>query len=448
VKAIKRFRVQVGGRTLLLTAEVGLLFAFLQRGQPVLAVLAGTAALATVILLFRYVDRSNRGLATFLQAVRYGDYSLSAGIARLGSSYADLDDVLHTITSELQRAREEKEEQFRYLQTVVQHIGVGLISLRSDGSVDMLNNAAKRLLRLAQLRRIEDLPAPLRALGDEIRAMHAGEKKLVKVELAGESLQLSLATAEFKRRDQLYKLVSLQNIQTELEEKEAEAWQSLTRVLTHEIMNSLTPIASLAATAGNLLAVPEEETPEEHDSRAQDIRQALQTIDKRSQGLMRFVQAYRHVTIIPKPQFRVFSVRELIDRVEDLMHDKFSRRGIVLHVRIEPETIELTADPDLIEQVLINLLLNAMDALAGRESPQIDVTAVLSEYGRVRLSVSDNGPGIEPQALEKVFIPFFSTKKEGSGIGLSFSRQVMRLHRGTIHAQSDPGQQTRFTLRF
>lgn len=448
MKMLERFRFQVGGRIALLAAALGLLFALLQHNQSMPAALAGLAALAAAGSLVRYIDRSNRGLATFLQAVRYSDYSLSAGIAKLGSSFADLDEAFRVITSDLQHTREEKEEQFRYMQTVVQHIGVGLISLHTDGSVDMLNNAAKRMLRLAKLRRIDDLPDGLQPLGNEIRTLRAGEKKLVKIDLAGESLQLSLAATEFKRRDQLYKLVSLQNIQTELEEKEAEAWQSLTRVLTHEIMNSLTPIASLAATAGNLLAAPEEETTDERDGRGQDIRQALQTIDKRSQGLMRFVQAYRHVTIIPKPQFRVFPVRELIDRVEDLMRDRLCRRNITLLIRIEPETLELTADPDLIEQVLINLLLNAMDALNSQEDPRIEITAGINEYGRVRIGIADNGPGIEPQALEKIFIPFFSTKKEGSGIGLSFSRQVMRLHHGTIHAQSLPGRQTLFSLRF
>jgi signal transduction histidine kinase len=219
-------------------------------------------------------------------------------------------------------------------------------------------------------------------------------------------------------------------------------------VLTHEIMNSLTPIASLAATASSLLPATGNDAGAGTSTRSQDVAEALQTIDRRSHGLMRFVHAYRSVALIPKPQFKIFPVTEMFQRMEKLLQDKLTRQGIAFSAKVEPPSLEMTADPDLTEQVLINLLLNAMEALGGSENPRIHLSSHMNERGRVMIQVSDNGPGIATEAREKIFIPFFTTKKEGSGIGLSFSRQVMRLHRGVIAVQSQPGAGTVFTLRF
>jgi two-component system nitrogen regulation sensor histidine kinase NtrY len=449
MKASQSFRFQVAWRLTAIVVAAALFFYWLRGFRPEIpSLLAAAVFVYMLVSLFRYIDRSNRGLARFLQAVRYHDFSLSPGIEGLGGSFADLNAAFHEISGQFQHAREEKEEQYRYLQTVVQHIGVGLLSVRADGSVDLLNHAAKRLLRISHLRHIADLPPMFQQLRDTVERLRPGEKSLIKLDFPDEELQLSLATTEFKLRNQLFKLISLQNIQVELEEKEAEAWQSLTRVLTHEIMNSLTPIASLAATASSLLPAEDGESSGAASTRSRDVAEALLTINRRSHGLMRFVHAYRSVALIPKPQFKIFPVMEMFQRMEKLLHDKLTRQGIVFNVEVEPSSLEMTADPDLTEQVLINLLMNAMDALGGSENPRIHLSSRMNERGRVLIQVSDNGPGIAPEAREKIFIPFFTTKKEGSGIGLSFSRQVMRLHGGIIAVQSQPGMGTVFTLRF
>jgi two-component system nitrogen regulation sensor histidine kinase NtrY len=449
MKISRHFHFQIAWRVALLAIAAGYFF-YLQRdyGLGLPALFAAAIFVYSLSSLLRYIDRSNRGLARFLQAVRYHDFSLSPGIEGLGGSFADLNAVFCEISGQFQHARAEKEEQYRYLVTVVQHIGIGLLSLRDDGSVDLLNNVAKRLLGVSHLRNICDLPPLFQPLAAEIQRLRPGEKSLFKLERSDEILNLSLYSTEFKLRDQLYKLVSLQNIQVELEEKETEAWQSLTRVLTHEIMNSLTPIASLAATASSLLRTAESEREIGGPAWNQDVTEALQTIDRRSQGLMRFVNAYRSVALIPKPQFEIFPVSQMLQRVERLMQDKLLRQGIAFSSGVEPASLEMTADPDLTEQVLINLLLNAMEALGGCEKPIIQMSSWMDERGRVVIQVSDNGPGIASEAREKVFIPFFTTKKEGSGIGLSFSRQVMRLHHGVIAVQSQTGKGTVFTLRF
>jgi two-component system nitrogen regulation sensor histidine kinase NtrY len=449
VRISRSFRFQVAWRLAAIAAAAGLFFYWLLRlGLGVPAVSAAALFAYMACSLLRYVDRSNRGLARFLQAVRYQDFTLSPGIEKLGGSFAELHAAFQEISGQFQRTREEKEEQYRYLQTIVQHVAVGLLSVRADGRVDLINNAAKRLLRIPHLRHIADLPPLFDPLRAEIGRLHPGEKALLKIDFPDEELQLSLSTAEFKLHGQLHTLVSLQNIHIELEEKEAEAWQSLTRVLTHEIMNSLTPIASLTETASSLLASAGDGAAAGAPESAADIAEALLTIRRRSHGLMRFVQAYRSMALIPKPQLRIFPVMEIFQRVATLMQDKLARQDIALAVEVEPPSLEMTADPDLVEQVLINLLLNAIDALAGCARPAIRLSSHMNDRGRVEIQVADNGPGIAAESRAKVFIPFFTTKKEGSGIGLSFSRQVMRLHGGAIAVQSPPEAGTLFILRF
>jgi signal transduction histidine kinase len=313
---------------------------------------------------------------------------------------------------------------------------------------------------VARLKNINSLREFNPPLVDTLFSLKAGEKALVKID-NGE-IELIIHAAEFRLKNHKYTLVSLQDIQGELQEKEMEAWQTLIRVLTHEIMNSMTPITSMSATVIDLLkSIHNQETrssdkpiepgaPGTADAVA-DIEMALKTIHKRSLGLTEFVGAYRNLTLIPKPNFKIFPVEELFVRVEKLMEQKFRENNIPLYWSVEPQTLELTADPGLIEQVLINLLLNAVDALeanAGQKEPRVELTGGLDEIGRVLIRVTDNGPGIVEEAQKKVFIPFFTTKKKGSGIGLSISRQIMKLHKGTIMVQSIPDERTVFTLKF
>ena len=231
-----------------------------------------------------------------------------------------------------------------------------------------------------------------------------------------------------------------------------EAWQTLIRVLTHEIMNSMTPITSMAATVLDLLGSYKEKNGETIDAETiTDINDALKTIHKRSLGLTDFVAAYRNLTLIPKPKFKIFPINELFSRIEKLMENKLTKKGIVFQWSVEPQSLELTADPGLIEQVLINLVLNAAEAFDGVKdspAPRIHLMANLGDTGKIIIRVTDNGPGIVKEAVSKVFIPFFSTKKKGSGIGLSLSRQIMKLHKGSITVQSETDVETVFTLKF
>jgi nitrogen fixation/metabolism regulation signal transduction histidine kinase len=411
----------------------------------------GFLIIVQVFALIRYVEKTNQNLSRFFLAIKHGDFSRSFSGKELGSSFEQLIESFNDVMKKVQQSRSEKEMQYRYLQTIVHHVGIGLITFQADGNVDMINTAAKRLLKVAHLKNINSLSTLSRPLVEKLFSLKTGDRALVKID-AGE-MELAIHAAEFRLKEQKYTLVSLQNIQSELQEKEMEAWQTLTRVLTHEIMNSMTPITSMTATILDLLAPHSEkgdEVAENHFDTdiVDDIKDALKTIHKRSQGLIHFVSAYRNLTLIPPPKFKVFPIEELFIRIEKLMENKFKENKILFEWAVEPKTLELTADPGLIEQVLINLILNAIDALHKSQWPKIKLSTNLDETGRVVIDVWDNGPGIFHEAIRKIFTPFFTTKKKGSGIGLSLSRQIMKLHKGTISVHSIPNKNTVFTLKF
>jgi two-component system nitrogen regulation sensor histidine kinase NtrY len=449
----RSFRIVCLLRILLLAATVLLLIYLLhQTSLFATSLIVGVAVVAQVASLVRYVEKTNRDLARFLASVRYSDFSQTFSAGQRGSAFQELNAAFAEVMSEFQRARAERETQYRYLQTVVQHIGLAILSFDQAGEVDLMNNAAKRLLRVNHLKNIRSLESFSPQLVEALLNSKPGQKTLVKVEDEEETLTLAVLATEFRLPERSITLVSMQDIESELAEQEMAAWQKLIRVLTHEIMNSVTPIASLASTVNDLVVRTGQSqqdgsvriSPEAKD----DIREAASTIRKRSQGLLHFVDAYRNLTRIPKPDFEIFPVRELLDRVAQLMKNQIEEGGVQLEINVEPESLELTADPELIEQVLINLMLNSLEALKGAGDGKIRLRSRLDERGRVAITVADNGVGITDEVREKIFTPFFTTKKEGSGIGLSLSRQIMRLHRGNISVKSIPNESTAFTLRF
>ncbi len=423
-------------------------------------ILAGTTFYVTGLLLFllilgqivslvRFLDSSNRELTRFFRSVKYGDFSSTFAPRGEGASFDELQKAFGEVMEEFRKARSLTEEHYQSLQTVVQHIGVGLISFQSTGEVGLINTAAKRLLQVNQLTNLRVLETLSPELVTTLLRMRSGEKALVRIDRQHETLQLSVYATEYRLRDRQHTLVSLQNIGTELDEKEMEAWQNLIRVLTHEIMNSITPISSLASTVKALLgSSPAQESDSLPKEVIEDIRGAVGTIEKRSQGLLHFVDAYRNLTRIPRPAFQVVPVRDLFCRVNHLMQAQIAEAHVEFTLAVEPDDLEVTADPDLVEQVLINLVRNALQAMAGRSGQRLGLSARIDSGGRVIAEVADNGPGIPAEIQRRIFIPFFTTKEAGSGIGLSLSREIMRLHGGTITCRSEEGKGATFTLRF
>lgn len=448
--AFRNFKLNCIMRSLLLLASMALLCGLIFYTELYVATFViGLVIAYQVWALVNYVEKTNRDLARFLISIQQSDFSQTYSYDGRGGSHEQLRRLFNDVVDEFRRTRTEKEEHYRYLQTVVQHIGVGLLAFQADGSVDLINTAVKRMFGLPRLGNVRDLEQIDSSLPTALFEIEPEERRLVRLNLQGERLHLSLAATVFRQRQQTFKLVSLQNITSELDEREMEAWQQLVRVLTHEIMNSVTPVASLASTVCDILSSEAGQGGGKIEGEAlDDIRGAVGTIEKRSEGLIHFVNSYRSLTHIPNPEYSLISVDDLLDRVERLASARAETRHINFSKSVTPASLELTADTDLVEQVLLNLLSNATHALKGRENARIEIVGRLNQRGRVVIEVSDNGPGIDKEAQNRVFIPFFTTRPDGSGIGLSFSRQVMRLHKGDITVRSDPDNRTTFTLRF
>ena len=405
-----------------------------------------------VYALIYFAVKTNRDLSRFLLSIKYDDTSQIFRSEGLGSSFTELKDAFGLIMQKFREKRSEAEVHARYLNTIIQHVGIGLLAYKTDGTVDLINSPAKKLLDVTALRNIRDLGRISPDLVSVLQQLKHGDKKLIKLLHQDEVRHISLSACSFLLRDEKYILASLQNIQSELEEKEMEAWQNLVRVLTHEIMNSITPISSMTATLLDILGSSEKNSDREEKSlrvdEIEDMTEALETIHQRSRGLMDFVNSYRNMTLIPEPKFSILPLSEFFTRVETLMKPRLSDCGIHFQRTVEPETLELTADPNLMEQVMINLVLNAIHAVNGQKKPLIRISASLSPENIIIITVEDNGVGITEEALGKIFIPFFTTNKQGSGIGLSLSRQILRKHHATISARSVPDKGTVFTLRF
>ncbi|MBN2412937.1 GHKL domain-containing protein [candidate division KSB1 bacterium] len=411
--------------------------------------------LAAVIIwqvysLFHLIDTTNFELAQFFQAVKYSDFTRFFSGKVKGKSYSELYRAFNDVMDHIEQSREEKEEQYRYMQTIVQHIGIGLIVFDGSGSVDLVNNAARRILNITAIRNIHKLEKIDPSLVKRITSLKHGDRDIFKLKINDELQQMMIFVTDFIMHRKNYRLISFQNIQSELEEKELDAWQKLIRVLTHEIMNSITPISSLASTANELLAGhPGQFSKNPHcDEVIQDIGNAIETIEKRSKGLLHFVENYRKLIRIPKPEYQMFGIRDLFDRIELLFQKQLTENSVVFQKKIDPPNLELMADPDLVEQVLINLVKNALEAVQNINGATIELNAGLDNYSKPVIRISDNGVGIRKDILDNIFIPFFTTKSNGSGIGLSLSRQIMRLHGGTISVKSDEASGTVFQLRF
>jgi nitrogen fixation/metabolism regulation signal transduction histidine kinase len=448
----RNFRIHTIVRIILITATILAMFiSIYQFGFNVTPILLGGLILFQIIGLIKYIQKTNQYLTNFLESIRYSDFSRSFKIEGLGSAYDELKEAFNDVITDFQKIRSQKEEHYHYLQNVIQHIGISLIAFQKDGTVEMINNSAKKLFQINRLHNIDELENYSKEMVEKLKNLKSGDRILLQVTNSDVMMQLAIYATEFKIRTRRIILVSIQNIQSELEEQEMEAWQKLIRVLTHEIMNSITPIASLSSTVNELLKdidTTDNQPQEIDDETVIDIRDSLKTITKRSNGLIHFVESYRNLTRIPKPKFSIVPIQEIFDNVHKLMYKDIQQKGIQCVMNITPSSLELTADEELIEQVLINLVKNAMHSLADKDSARIEMKAFLDKRGKIAVQVIDNGQGILPEVIDKIFVPFFTTKPDGSGIGLSLSKQIMRMHGGSLTAKSEPNAETCFTLRF
>ncbi len=445
----KNFRLVIVFRVLLLLLNTMGLVYFYTKGDFITSWFFLVFLAAQTYLLIYYAEQSNRRLGKFLDSIRYNDFTTTFSANVKGKTYEHLNASFNEVIELFKKTRAEKEAQYNYLQTVIQHINIGIIAYRKDGEVDIVNNAIKRLFGINNLKHIQQINAIDESITHQLLNMRAGDSILIKLLKEDAVLQLAVVATEFKKQGEEYLLVSFQDIHAELEAKEIESWQNLIRVLTHEIMNSITPISSLTTTVNQMIFDDESSNvvmkPLE-SGEMEDVKLALETIGKRSQSLLNFVEIYRNLTRIPKPNFRHIPVFDLFQNVEQLFALQLKENNISFSFKILPESLHLTADPDLIEQVLINLVLNAIQALENCENPEIKIVSRFNRNNRAIIEIADNGKGIKPDILDKIFMPFFTSKKEGSGIGLSLSRQIMHMHKGSIHVKSITKKGSVFTL--
>lgn len=444
------FRNRVLFRVLILSGLLALFFYLIGDSDKIVsAVIVAATIIAVIIELFRYVERTNRKLTRFLESVRYSDF-ISGFTAdhNLGKSFKNLNIAFNEVLEAFRKARSEKEEHWQYLNTVVQQIGTGLLSFDTDGNVELINTVAKKYLRTPQIRNIEEIKKHSPALYNILLDIKPGSNILFRLD---QKHQLALNATEIILHGDTYKLMTIQNIQPELQQKELEAWQKLTSVLRHEIMNSITPIASLTSTLKDILIedlIPKNKKFEIGTEAVDDLQEGLDTIEGRSYGLIKFIDAYRDYTTIPEPEMKKISLYELLEHVANLMKIEIRKSNVDFEWRVTPENLCVQADGELMEQVLINLVKNGIEAVVDQKNPKVRLIGSEDINGDIIVKIHDNGQGILPEAIERIFIPFYTTKKRGSGIGLALSQQIMQLHNGTLSVDSELDKFTEFTLRF
>ena len=351
------------------------------------------------------------------------------------------------IISALEKSRIEKENEHHYLRNIVDHVGIGLITFRSDGMVELYNQAAQRLFLLESLKHIDELHKVHPDLPDTMRRMRPGHQRLFKALIYGEMAVMSMKCSVFEVRGYELKLISFQDIVHEMEGEEIESWQKLIKVLTHEIVNSITPLNTIT---GSILKMLERElanNPQPSEILQQSY-QGLQAVSKRNHGLIDFINTYRNLTRIPKPVFAEVAIQPMFDELGLLMQPEMEQHGIKYRQENKVPGLIFQIDEKLIAQVVINLLRNAVRAVRNTPQPMITLLADTDPAGGRVIKVIDNGCGIPEDELDKIFIPFFTTSDDGSGIGLSISRQIMRLHKGSISVRTEAGRGSTFTLRF
>ncbi len=437
----KRFGLLVAVRTVLMTCTL-LLFVrlIILEGYPTLLVLLSALALAQLIELVRFVSKTNAELVRFLDSARYVDFSQRFQLSNQGAGFDELSRVLGEIMERFRDSRQSQEQELRRLKALIEHVPVPLISLKPDGELELHNNASRRLFGHARSNQLQDLEQFGQEFPKRLVEIQAGERHLVNFVVDDIERNLAVAATKISLGDQSEKVLSLQDIQSELDSIQMQSWQELVRVLTHEIMNSITPVASLAKTTGDLVndSIANVDARQDLANLAElreelvDIKSAVDTVSRRSDGLMAFVQSYRRLTHLPVPGKSPCRLDAVFADVSQLVSAQWQDKAIHLACEVEPQTLSVQADRDLIEQVLINLLRNAEQALEGRPDASVRLGARLNRRGQVLIEVQDNGPGISEELATKVFVPFFTTKREGSGVGLALTRQVMIAHGGSV----------------
>jgi len=433
-------------RSILLFVTLAATSFFLVKTWFLWAALAAPFLIYQMVEFFRFQKKTHEEVNQFLEAIHYRDFSRQFDVKHASADIQPLRQGFNEINTTFKVISKEKETQYQYLQKILELVDTGILSYEVEsGEVIWMNETLKRLLELPYLRTIHSLQKRNEALFAELQAIRPSETRIVTVHLEKSTFKALLSASAFQINGKGSKLIAFQNVNEALDETESKAWQKLLSVMTHEIMNSVAPISSLAETLKNRLQVASTQL---EDDAVEDLELGIDTIKRRSEGLLKFAETYRSLNKITTLNLKKIYVRELFAHLHQLMQPTFEQKGVELETILKNPDLQMQADPSLLEQVFINLIVNALEAVKETAQPKIILSADATLDKKIILKVGDNGSGMPEEVMDKIFIPFFSTKKNGSGIGLSLCKQIVMLHKGTIQVQSKQGQGTVFVMQF
>jgi len=446
--AIKKFEWRIILRVLLLFVTLTITAFLLVKGWTVYLLLSVPVIIYQLIEFTRFQKKAHSELEQFVESVHYRDFSRYFDVKHAPVDIQPLRKGFNEINTTFKIISKEKETQYQYLQKILELVDTGILSYEEkSGTVVWMNESLKKMLELPYLKTIYSLNRRDETLANDIIALKPGENKIATAHLEKTSFKILLSATAFQTDGKIFKLIAFQNVNEALDETESKAWQKLLSVLTHEIMNSVAPISSLAETLKSRLQ--QSVTSLNNDTGSvDDLEIGIETIKRRSEGLLKFAETYRNLNRITKPNLKKVYVRDIFENLLQLMQPTLEQKSIELETILKDTDLVIEADTSLLEQVLINLVVNAMEAVKDRPNPRIILTGYAANNRKVIIKVADNGAGMALEVLDKIFVPFFSTKKSGSGIGLSLCKQIMMLHKGNIQVQSAEGQGTAFLLQF
>ena len=451
--ALKNFEWRILIRVLLLLVSLSttsfiLIRGLMEKGLFIYLTILIPVIIYQVIEFYRFQRKAHTELGQFVESVHYRDFSRYFDVKHAPVDLQPLRQGFNEINSTFKDISKERETQYQYLQKILELIDTGILMYAEDnGEVVWMNESLKKMIHLPYLKTIHSLTKRDEDLYRQISTLKPGESKIGTAHLDKAAFKILLSATAFQTDGRKFKLIAFQNVNEALDETESKAWQKLLSVMTHEIMNSIAPISSLAETLKKRLQQAAQ-TLNNETGTLDDLELGIDTIKRRSEGLLKFAETYRNLNKITAPSLKKIMVRDLFENLHHLMQPTLEQKNIEMEIILKDPDLVLEADTNLIEQVLINLVVNAIEAVKEKEDGRIILSAYIASTRKTVVKVSDNGSGMSEEVLDKIFIPFFSTKKSGSGIGLSLCKQIMMLHHGNINVQSVEGEGTAFVLSF
>jgi len=443
------FNINIISKLILFALLVSLLtYLLIEKNWYFTPILTFLLVIATFWNLLHNIKKRDREFKDFVESIKQRDFLHGYNTSAKGKFKKQLSDAYDIILSQFKRINIEKEAHYQFLNIVNEQTGAAIICITSNGDVRLINPSAKSLFIKPNIRNIRDIKNIQPVLYNIINSVTPIQNKVIKINSGNSLIDMSISIKEFVIDKEYLKLIHIQNIHSELEEKEIESWQKLIRVLTHEILNSLTPVVSLTKATAKLLQNPSgliKEIEHINNEDIEDVYKSIITVQERSGNLIKFIDAFKSISKLPSPQIVDINLYKVFNRMHHLLEPEFLKRNI--DFTYKTDTNYLRADIEMFEQIIINILLNAMDALENIPIPTINLRSFIKD-NRLLITVIDNGIGIDDKEQSQIFIPFFTTKRNGSGIGLSLVKQIMYLHKGSVEIQSKVGAGSTLILSF